>query len=123
MTLFFLNQKRVAYYQLYNTLYISGVDVPVVRLGGPAYSANMVEKPYSNLIGLTREQRCFNYYLGHARVVVESALLADSRAVGDVFSNHTDTHLAFMPTIIVTAFVSCISLIIYANPVHGDEFN
>ena len=53
---------------------IGGVAVLVVIIGDPACPLlPWLIKPNSSVGHLTREQRCFNYHLSRARVVVECA--------------------------------------------------
>ena len=53
---------------------ISGVHVPIVILGDPAYPLlSWLMKPYIGTGLLTQVQRRFNYRLSRTRVVVECA--------------------------------------------------
>ena len=97
---------------------ISGMDVPVVILGDPAYPLlPWLMKPYTATGPLTREQRRFNYQLSRARVVVECAF---GRLKGRWRSlmKRNDTDVSFMPTL-----VSACCILHNLCEVHGDGFD
>ena len=53
---------------------IRGVDVPLLILGDPAYTAlSWLMKPYPEHAGMTEQMKHYNYRQSRARIVVENA--------------------------------------------------
>ena len=101
---------------------ISGVAVPVVILGDPAYPLlPWLIKPYSSVGQLTREQRCFKGVsittLAGQQVVVECAF-GCLRGRWRCLLKRNDTKLSFMPTL-----VTACCILHNLCEVHSDGFN
>ena len=97
---------------------MSGVSVPLVVLGDPAYPLlQWIMKPYSDNGRLTRQQSVFNYRLSRARVVAENAF---GRLKGRwrCLLKRNDCHISRMPTIVTVC-----AILHNICEVHGDEFN
>ena len=94
---------------------ISGVDVPIVVLGDPAYPLlRWCMKAFPDTGSLTSQQRCFNYQLSKARVVVEHSygkLKGRWRCLLDVLCED------------VPELVSACCVLHNVCEIHGDEFN
>ena len=96
---------------------ILGKQIPVCIIGDSAYPLNTwLLKPFSGNSSLSPEQKCFNYRLSRARIVVENAfgrLKARWRRL-----MKRNMHTAHIPTVI-----SACCILHNMCEIHGESFN
>ena len=83
---------------------ISGVHIPIVILGDPAYLLlSWLMKPYTGT-GLSQVQRRFNYQLSRARVVVECAF-GKLKGRWQSILKRSDVRVDFMTTVVTSCIL------------------
>ena len=97
---------------------ISGVDIPVVILGDPAYPLlRWVMKAFPDNGNLSHQQRKFNYCLSRARVIVEHSY-GKLKGRWRCLLKRLDVNIDDVPELVAACCV-----LHNICEIHGDEFN